>query len=55
MMPWISIAFRHDDTSLQKTLNAAEKTFDIYQKALDQGVENFLHGPSIKPVFRQYN
>ena len=34
---------------------AMEKALAIYSRALSDGVENFLLGPVIKPVFRKYN
>ena len=55
LMPWISIAFRHSEDTLKKTLIALEKTLYIYKKALKFGVKNYLIGRVIKPVFRKYN
>ena len=55
LMPWISIAFRHSDSSLKKTLIALEKTLYIYKKALKNGVRKYLKGHVIKPVFRKFN
>lgn len=55
LMPWVSVSLAHSDEELALTLNAIEKVLPIYVKALEQGVETFLMGESIKPVFRQYN
>ena len=55
LMPWISVSLSHGDEELQLTLNAAKSALSIYRKALDEGVETYLKGHSIKPVFRQYN
>ena len=55
LMPWIAISFRHGDDEFSKTEIAIEKTFEIYHEALNKGFENYLQGPSIKPVFRKYN
>ena len=55
LMPWVSIAYRHSDKELEKTLIAMEKTLYVYKKALKYGVKKFLKGHVIKPVFRKFN
>jgi glutamate-1-semialdehyde 2,1-aminomutase len=55
MMPWIALSFSHGKEELQKTKIALDKTFEVYKKALDEGIEYYLHSPCIKPVFRKYN
>lgn len=55
LIPWIAPSFSHGDAELSITFEAARKAFAVYAKALEQGVERFLIGPAIKPVFRQFN
>ncbi len=55
MMPWIAISQSHGSAELSHTLDALDESLSIYCQALDGGVENFLHGPSIRPVFRTHN
>lgn len=55
LMPWIAQSFSHGETELQRTLEAARKALAVYAQALEGGVERFLQGPAIKPVFRQFN
>jgi glutamate-1-semialdehyde 2,1-aminomutase len=55
LMPWIAQSFSHGETELQQTLEAARKALAVYARALESGVERFLEGPVIKPVFRPYN
>lgn len=55
LMPWIAPSFAHGEAELQRTLEAARKALAVYGQALEGGVERFLEGPAIKPVFRQYN
>jgi glutamate-1-semialdehyde 2,1-aminomutase len=55
LMPWISLAYRHTDEHFTFTERALDATFEIYKKAIDEGIEKYLIGPSIKPVFRKYN
>ena len=55
LMPWIAQSFAHGEPELQQTLEAARKALAVYARALEGGVERFLEGPAIKPVFRQFN
>jgi glutamate-1-semialdehyde 2,1-aminomutase len=55
IMPWISISFRHGLKELELTEIALDRALRIYARALNEGVEKYLVGPSIRPVFRKYN
>ena len=55
LMPWVSIAYRHDQKEFKTTLLAIEKSLYIYKKALFYGIKNYLVGHSVKPVFRKFN
>ncbi|MBK7627801.1 MAG: glutamate-1-semialdehyde 2,1-aminomutase [Bacteroidales bacterium] len=55
LMPWIALSYAHGTTELDFTLEAVKNSLSIYAKALEDGVEKYLVGPSIKPVFRAFN
>jgi glutamate-1-semialdehyde 2,1-aminomutase len=55
LMPWISVSLAHGESELDQTYSAARKALGIYAKALESGIEKYLEGPSIKPVFRKFN
>jgi glutamate-1-semialdehyde 2,1-aminomutase len=55
LMPWIALSYRHGEAELAATERALDAAFVVYQKALYEGVEKYLVGPPIKPVFRRYN
>lgn len=55
MMPWLAPSFAHGDVELDITLTAARAAMKVYTEALEYGVRDFLIGPAIKPVFRQFN
>ncbi len=55
LMPWIAISYSHTDEELEFTLDALKNTLKVYANALDEGIENYLLGPAIKPVFRTFN
>jgi glutamate-1-semialdehyde 2,1-aminomutase len=33
---------------------AVDRALGVYRRALDEGVEKYLVGPPVKPVFRTY-
>ena len=55
LMPWIALAFRHTEAEFSRTENALDSTFKVYARAILEGVDKYLVGPAIKPVFRKYN
>jgi glutamate-1-semialdehyde 2,1-aminomutase len=55
MMPWIAVSQSHGATELSLTLDALDGALGVYAMALDGGVERFLRGPAIRPVFRPRN
>jgi len=55
IMPWIAVSYAHGGKELNKTFDAVENSLKVYKKALEDGIEKYLNGPSIKPVFRKYN
>jgi len=55
LMNYVVPSFAHGDDDIALTVRAAEQAFSVYAKALVEGVENYLEGPPIKPVFRRYN
>jgi glutamate-1-semialdehyde 2,1-aminomutase len=55
LMSWIAVSLSHGELELQMTLEAARKSLRVYEAALNNGIEKYLEGPSIKPVFRKYN
>ena len=55
LMPWIAISLSHTDVELQITLTAVRKALKVYSMALKEGVEKYLQGAVVKPVFRKHN
>lgn len=55
LIPWIAISYAHQKSELEFTLNAVRNALQVYAKALEDGVENYLVGQAIKPVFRPFN
>lgn len=55
LMPWIALSYRHGEEEFAATEHAIDQTFAVYRKALEEGVDKYLEGPIIKPVFRKHN
>ena len=55
LMPWIALSYRHGEEELAATERAVSQAFSVYRRALEEGVDEYLQGPAIKPVFRKFN
>ena len=55
LIPWIAISYMHSDEELRITKKALQHTFEVYKKAINEGIDKYLVGDVIKPVFRKYN
>jgi len=55
LMPWIALSYRHGEAELAATERAVDSAFRVYRRGLEEGVERYLEGPVIKPVFRRFN
>jgi glutamate-1-semialdehyde 2,1-aminomutase len=55
LIPWIAVSLAHGAAELEITLAAADKALAVYSKALTDGIDKYLQGPEVKPVFRKYN
>ena len=49
------MSYAHKQKELDYTLEAVAKSLEVYKKALQNGVANYLVGDVVKPVFRKYN
>ena len=49
------VSYSHDEDAIRQTIEAVERALAVYRRALDDGVERYLSGPSVKPVYRRFN
>ncbi len=54
LMPSLIVSYSHSDADIDKTIEAIGDALIVYKKALENGVENYLVGSSVAPVFRPY-
>lgn len=55
LMPSLVVSYAHSDADIQQTIDAIADALVVYRQALDEGIEHYLVGRSVAPVFRQYN
>jgi glutamate-1-semialdehyde 2,1-aminomutase len=55
LMPSLVVSFSHSDADIDRTIEAAGEALQVYKKALEDGVEKYLVGRPVKPVFRKFN
>lgn len=55
LFPCICMSYSHNEREFQKTLDAISKSLEIYKKAIQNGISQYLHSNIVKPVFRKYN
>jgi glutamate-1-semialdehyde 2,1-aminomutase len=55
IMPSLVVSRAHSDQDIALTVEAVGEALDVYRRALSDGVEKYLVGRPVKPVFRQYN
>lgn len=52
--PSFVVSYSHSEADIDRTLEAVDEALKVYRKALDEGVDRYLMGLSVKPVFRRY-
>ncbi len=55
MMPWIAVSQSHGDAEIAATLEAWDGALGVVAQALETGIDRYLQGPAIRPVFRTHN
>jgi glutamate-1-semialdehyde 2,1-aminomutase len=55
LMPSLVVSFAHGDEDIDRTVEAVGEALAVYRRALDGGIERFLEGRPVQPVFRSRN
>ena len=53
--PSFVVSFSHSDADIEQTAEAVYEAHLVYRKALDEGIDKYLEGRPVKPVYRRYN
>jgi glutamate-1-semialdehyde 2,1-aminomutase len=55
LAPSLIVSYSHTDKDIDRTAEAFHEAFVIYRKALEEGIEKYLVGCPVQPVWRVYN
>lgn len=55
LMPSLIVSYAHTKKDVEFTFNGMREALIVYKKALEEGVEKYLVGPSEQHVFRKYS
>ena len=55
LAPNFIVSYAHSDADIDRTIEGVSEALGTYRKALDEGVEKYLTGRPIKPVYRRFN
>ncbi len=55
IMPSLVVSFAHTDADIDYTIAAVGEALAVYRRALDEGIEHYLIGRPVQPVFRTFN
>ena len=55
ILPSLIISYSHTDKDVDYTINAIREPLFVYRQALQEGVDKYLQGRPVKPVFRKRN
>ncbi len=55
LTPSLVVSYSHSDADIARTIEGAGEVLQVYKKALEDGVEKYLVGRPVKPVFRKFN
>jgi glutamate-1-semialdehyde 2,1-aminomutase len=53
LMPSLVVNFAHKDEEVRRTVDAVGEALGVYKQALEDGVERYLVGRPVQPVFRK--
>ncbi|HEV2329554.1 MAG TPA: glutamate-1-semialdehyde 2,1-aminomutase [Verrucomicrobiae bacterium] len=55
LMPSLVLSYSHSDDDLKRTIDGIAAALQVYRRALEVGIERYLEGRPVKPVFRKFN
>jgi glutamate-1-semialdehyde 2,1-aminomutase len=53
--PSFVVSFSHTNEDIDRTAEAIHESLYIYRKALDEGIDKYLAGRPVRPVYRKFN
>lgn len=53
--PSFVVSYSHTDSDIDRTAEAVHDALIVYRNALDEGIDKYLEGTPVKPVYRRFN
>jgi glutamate-1-semialdehyde 2,1-aminomutase len=53
--PSFVVSFSHTDEDIDRTAEVIHESLCLYRKALDEGIDKYLAGRPVRPVYRKFN
>lgn len=54
LAPSFVVSYSHSDADIDRTLGIVHEVLAVYRKALEEGIDKYLIGRPVKPVFRKF-
>jgi len=54
LAPSFVVSYSHSDSDIDKTVKVVHEVLSIYRRALEEGIDKYLIGRPVKPVFRKF-
>jgi glutamate-1-semialdehyde 2,1-aminomutase len=54
LAPSFIVSYTHSEKDIDRTIEAVHESLIVYRKALNEGIEKYLVGRPVKPVFRKF-
>ena len=54
LAPSFVVSYSHSNSDIDRTIEVVDEALSVYRKALDDGVDKYLVGRPVKPVYRKF-
>jgi glutamate-1-semialdehyde 2,1-aminomutase len=55
LAPSLIVSYSHSESDIDRTVEIVHEALYTYRKALDEGVDKYLKGQNVKPIWRRFN
>jgi glutamate-1-semialdehyde 2,1-aminomutase len=55
LLPSLVVSYAHSEEDVDRTVEAIGGALAVYRDALEHGIEGYLRGRPVQPVFRRFN
>ncbi len=55
LMPSSIVSYSHSDKDIEETVSKMQEAMVVYKRAMEEGIDKYLVGKPVAPVFRKFN